>query len=145
MISPSLLPMTMLVILLAWTDRSPTVPNLGTASRQLISMVIYNSANLIVNSVAKSFFGRAGLPLARTWWVRSTFSSHYPLSSYQRCWLTSATSIIFLWKNSRMLGVKPWAAGWEASMLPQFNAAPHPPHTHLWPNLWHNLVQHHGQ
>ena len=25
-----------------------------------------------------------------------------------------------------MRGIKPWGAGWEASMLPQCNAAPHP-------------------
>ena len=36
-----------------------------------------------------------GLPLARTRWVRSTFSSHCSHSSNQRRWLTSASLIIF--------------------------------------------------
>ena len=35
------------------------------------------------------------MPLARTKWFRSTFSSHCPLSSNQRRWLTSAIVIIF--------------------------------------------------
>ena len=60
-----------------------------------------------------------GLPLARTGWVWSTFSRHCPLSSYQCHWLTSAASMIFPLKFFlRMLGFKPRAARWEASMLP---------------------------
>ena len=52
------------------------------------------------------------LPLASTRCVWSTFSSHFPLSSYQHHWLTSAMSIIvFLWNISGMLGIKPRAAG----------------------------------
>ena len=42
-----------------------------------------------------SYFCRTGLPLARTRWAWSTFSSHCPLSSNQHRWLTWATSIIF--------------------------------------------------
>ena len=39
-------------------------------------------------------FCSTDLPLARTRWVQSRFSSHCPLSSHQRSWLTSETSII---------------------------------------------------
>ena len=39
------------------------------------------------------------LPLASTRWVWSTFSSHCPLSSYQRRWFTSAMAIFFLLKT----------------------------------------------
>ena len=59
-------------------------------------------------------FLRTTLPLCRTRWVWSTFSSHCPLSSNQGRWKTLAALIIFfLWKNSGLLGVKPRAAGWE--------------------------------
>ena len=47
-----------------------------------------------VRSQNRSFYG-TGLPLARTRWVRSTFSSHCPLSSNQRYCLTSVTLILF--------------------------------------------------
>ena len=50
-----------------------------------------------------TFFCRTGLPLARTRWVWSTFSSHCQLSSKQCRWLTSATWILFLlnfWGNA---------------------------------------------
>ena len=40
-------------------------------------------------------FCSTDLPLGRTRWVWSTFSSHCPLLSYQRWWLTSATLTIF--------------------------------------------------
>ena len=74
--------------------------------------------------LSKFVFCRTGLPLARTRWVRSTFSSHCPLSSNQRRWLASATWIIFPLKIlGGMLGIEPWAAGWEASMLPLCYAA----------------------
>ena len=42
-----------------------------------------------------SVFCSTGLPLASTRWVRSRFSSHCPLSSYQHRWLTLTMSIIF--------------------------------------------------
>ena len=42
-----------------------------------------------------NLFCSTGLPLARTKWVWSTFSTPCPLSSNQGGWLTSATSIIF--------------------------------------------------
>ena len=55
-------------------------------------------------------------------WVRSTFSSHCPLSPNQRhC---SAKAIIFPLKKLGKLGIKPGAAGWEASLLPLCFAAP---------------------
>ena len=61
-----------------------------------------------------TLFCSTGLPLARTWLVGSTFSSHYILSSKQHHWLTSAPSIIFplikyweCWEsNPPMLGEK---------------------------------------
>ena len=75
------------------------------------------------------FFCRDGLPLARSRWVWSTFSSHCPLSSIQPHWLTSATSIFFPHKKiSWTLGIKPGAAGWEASMLPLCYAVPYAVH-----------------
>ena len=60
------------------------------------------------------FFCSTGLPLARTRWVWSTYSSHYPLPSNQRRWITSATLIICHQKkiqehrdsNLWLLGVK---------------------------------------
>ena len=68
-------------------------------------------------------FCSTGLPPARTRWFRSRFSSHCPLSSNQRHWLASATSIIFplkkFWEcwdsNLGLLG---------ASVLPLCYAAP---------------------
>ena len=58
------------------------------------------------------------LPLASTGWVRSSFESHCSLSSKQRRWLTSATSTIFSSENFLgTLGIKPGAAGLEASMI----------------------------
>ena len=97
--------------------------------------------------VAQTFFCIPGLPLARTRWVRLTFSSHSPLSSKQHCWLTSATSIIFhfnelreWWESNSEL--QPGAAGWEASMLPLSSSAPFPVKQTLtkqkgkwWPSL----------
>ena len=49
----------------------------------------------------KRLFCSTGLPLARTRWVRLTFSSHGPLSSNQRHWFTSAKLIIFPLKKIR--------------------------------------------
>ena len=63
------------------------------------------------------------MSLARTRWFWSTFSSHYPLSSNQRRWLTSATSIIFPLKNFR--GIEPGSNGWEVSMEPMCYVAPY--------------------
>ena len=60
-----------------------------------------------------SNFCSTGLPLVGTRWVWSTFSSHSPLSSNQRCWLISATSIIVL----GTLESNPGQLGTEASML----------------------------
>ena len=59
-----------------------------------------------------AFFFCTGLPLARTRWVRTTFSSHCTLSSNQYSWLTSATAIIISSENSLgMLGIKPRLLG----------------------------------
>ena len=66
------------------------------------------------NQRSRYYFCSTGLPLTRTRWVWSTFSSHCTLSSNQRWWLTSATLIIFLlkkfqecWKsNPGLLGEK---------------------------------------
>ena len=56
------------------------------------------------------FFRRTGLPVARTRWVQSTFSSHCQLSSNQCRWLTPATSIIFyLRKFLGILRIEPGA------------------------------------
>ena len=57
----------------------------------------------------KQVFCSTSLPLARTRWVPSTLSSHCPLSSNQRRWLTSVTSNIFhkWWEsNPGQLGEK---------------------------------------
>ena len=57
-----------------------------------------------------NIFFRTGLPLASSKWVRSTFSSHPPLSSKQHIWLATATYIIFSSEqNSGMLGTEPGA------------------------------------
>ena len=69
---------------------------------------------IVLNYFTCSYFFSTCLPLAGTRWVRSSFSSHCPLSSNQRHWLTSATSIIFpvnifgeCWEsNPRLLGEK---------------------------------------
>ena len=52
-----------------------------------------NGVWVLVN--ASLFSWRTCLPLARTRWVWSTFSSHSPLSSHQRHWLTFAASTLF--------------------------------------------------
>ena len=65
-----------------------------------------------------SFFGITSLPLAFTRWVQSTFSSHCPLSSKQRHWLTSAKVTIFSFEKyheSQELNL--WQLGPEASIL----------------------------
>ena len=56
-----------------------------------------------------ALFCGTGLPLASS---RSAFSSHCPLSSRQRCWLTSAMLTIFSSEIVLgMLGLKPEVAG----------------------------------
>ena len=56
--------------------------------------------------VAKLCFCSTGLPLARTRWVRSTLSSHCPLTSDQVHWFTSATAIIFPLKKIVNAGIQ---------------------------------------
>ena len=63
-------------------------------------------------------FCSAGLSLARTRWVRSTFSSHCPLSSNQCRWLMQQHQQFFLWNNFWNAGNGTRAAEWEASILP---------------------------
>ena len=65
-----------------------------------------------------NFFCITSLPLAFTRWVQSTFSSHCPLSSKQRHWLTSAKVTIFSiekYQESQELNL--WQLGPEASIL----------------------------
>ena len=57
------------------------------------------------------------LPLKSTWWVRSTFSSHCPLSSNQHHWLNSATATIY---SSENLNVGSRTRGPEASSTNAF-------------------------
>ena len=49
-----------------------------------------------IGRIVQKFFCSTGLPLASTRWVRSTVSSHYPLSSKQRH-LWSSMDYFFLW------------------------------------------------
>ena len=68
--------------------------------------------------ILDQIFCSTGLPLAKTRWIRSTFSIHCPLSSNQCHWLTLATLIMF---HLNFLGnavIEPRAAVWESSMLP---------------------------
>ena len=57
-----------------------------------------------------NFFCITSFPLASTWWVRSTFSSHHPLSSKQRCWLTSAALTIYPLKCFWNTGNRTWGS-----------------------------------
>ena len=68
-------------------------------------------------------FCSTGLPQARTRWVQSTFSSHWPLSSSQCHWWTSIDNFPLrnfwgCWESN------PWQQGLEESMLPLCYAAP---------------------
>ena len=76
-------------------------------------------SNVPVERSARKLFCSTGLVLASSWWVLSTFSSHSPLSSKQRRWLTSATATIFPLENFwECWELNPGQLGWEASVLP---------------------------
>ena len=68
------------------------------------------------------------LTLVSTRWQWSKFSSHCPLSSNQRCWLTSATSTIFSFKFfTGILGIKPgvvWSASKDANHCAMLKTLP---------------------
>ena len=71
--------------------------------------------SIMTQNQALHIFCFTNLPQARIRWVRSTFSSHCPLSSKQRCccWLSLASSTIIFSseKNSGTLGIKRGVAG----------------------------------
>ena len=67
----------------------------SSTSRSTKSCSGVSATGYPVSSWFSLSFCSTGLPLARTRWVRSTFSSHCPHYSNQTQWLTSATLKIF--------------------------------------------------
>ena len=92
-----------------------------------------------------SLFCSTGLPLARTRWGQTTFSSHCLHSSNQRHWLTSATSVMFPqktfqehWESNLWLLVEKQVCYLCAMQPPPPPANPPPPAMGLvlWSRRW---------
>ena len=64
-----------------------------------ISVFDESTKKIVLNESRNYFFCNTSLPLARTRWVQSTFSSGWSLSYKQCCWVISATLTIISYEE----------------------------------------------